>query len=345
MARRATAVSLACLLAAGLTPPLRPAATAWAAADCPAARREADPRTAHSGASSGVGLRMAHDGASSAGGPDAARDGASSAAVSGLGDDPRSPGPREPKPRDVQQVLAELDQRLAGVTVPDAVTVPTWVHVLTDGVRRASDAAIKAQIDTLNAAYSGALGGAPSGVRFRLDGISVKQNATWFVDPIANERAMKTALRKGGPETLNLYIGQLGDLVLGYSAYPYWYNDSPALDGVVIDWRSLPGGTMVNYDRGYTAVHEIGHWLGLFHTFENGCASPGDGIADTPPEAKPTEGCPETKETCAELGGDPIHNFMDYAHDRCMWEFTPEQAKRMHQMWAVYRGRGLLAAP
>ena len=327
MARRATAVSLACLLAAGLTPPLRPAAAARAAGDCRAVGREA-------------GLRTARDGASDATGPAVLE-----SAVLEPADDPRLPGPREPEPRDVQQVLAELGRRLAGVTVPTQVTVPTWVHVLTDGTRRASEAAVRAQIDTLNAAYSGALGGAPTGVRFRLDGISVKENAAWFVDPIGNERAMKTALRKGGPETLNLYIGQLGDLVLGYSTYPYWYRDSPSLDGVNIDWRSLPGGTRVNYDRGYTAVHEIGHWLGLFHTFENGCLSPGDGIGDTPPEARPTEGCPDTKETCAEAGLDPIHNYMDYAHDRCMWEFTAGQATRMHQMWAAYRGRGLLAAP
>jgi hypothetical protein len=237
----------------------------------------------------------------------------------------------------VAKVMAELDKRLAGATPPAQFTVPTQVHVITRGERKVSDQAIKAQIDTLNSAYGGGFGGVDTGVRFKLDGISVKENGAWFADPVGSEKAMKDALHQGGAGTLNLYIAQLSEFMLGFASYPYWYAGAPELDGVVIDWRSLPGGAMTNYNRGFTGVHEIGHWLGLFHTFENGCEVPGDGIDDTPAEAKPTEACPTAKDTCALAGADPAHNFMDYAHDRCMSEFTRGQADRMHEMWAVYR--------
>ncbi|MGS2647329.1 zinc metalloprotease [Streptosporangium sp. LJ11] len=220
-----------------------------------------------------------------------------------------------------------------------AITVPTWVHVITDGRLGAPDVAVRAQIATLNAAYSGRFGGADTGIRFRLDGVTRTANAAWFREPVTHERAIKR-VRRGGPETLNLYLAQLGELVLGYSTYPHGYGKEPGLDGVVVDWRSLPGGAMRSFDRGYTGVHEIGHWLGLLHTFEKGCDPPGDGVADTEPEGQPTEGCPLIKDTCKGGGPDPIHNFMDYSDDRCMSGFTPGQAARMQEMWAVYRGRG-----
>ncbi|WP_204043715.1 zinc metalloprotease [Acrocarpospora phusangensis] len=244
----------------------------------------------------------------------------------------------EPDPAEIARVNEYVKGRLANRMVVTAITVPLWVHALTDGARGASDAAIKNQVATLNSAYGGQLGGVDTGIRFELRGITRTRNREWFRDPLGHEDAMKTGLRRGSRDTLNLYVGQLSELVLGYSTYPHWYKNSPRLDGVVIDWRSLPGGALRDYDRGFTGVHEIGHWLGLLHTFENGCEAAGDSVADTPAQGLPTDGCPEDKDTCPAIPGtDPVHNFMDYSHDRCMSEFTAGQAARMKEMWTAYR--------
>ncbi|WP_245646912.1 zinc metalloprotease [Microtetraspora niveoalba] len=222
----------------------------------------------------------------------------------------------------------------------ETVIVPLWVHVIKDGALGAPDAAVRQQVAALNAAYGGKVGGADTGFRFELKGITHTANSEWFRDPVANEEPMKRKLRTGGPETLNLYLAQLSQLVLGYATYPYWYKDEPQLDGVVIDWRSMPGGPLVNFNRGFTAVHEIGHWFGLVHTFENGCEAPGDFVDDTPPEASPSSGCPGRRDSCPAPGDDPVRNFMDYGYDRCMSEFTAGQAARMHEMWDTYRRSG-----
>lgn len=271
-----------------------------------------------------------HLGAASSGCVRAAR-----SAVPGRGLEPYTPGPAA-----VAEMLADFGLRRSRARLASRlpITVSTWVHVITEGPLGARDSAVHAQVATLNAAYSGRYGGVDTGIRFRLDGITRTDNPAWFRNPLGNERPMKRA-RRGDAQTLNLYIAQLGELVLGYSTYPYWYAGEPDLDGVVIDWRTLPGGSLRNFDRGFTGVHEIGHWLGLLHTFENGCEPPGDAVADTPPEAQPTEGCPLRKDTCKGGGPDPVHNFMDYSQDRCMSEFTAGQATRMQEMWAVYRGR------
>jgi Pregnancy-associated plasma protein-A len=228
----------------------------------------------------------------------------------------------------------EASRRLAG-----RLTVPVRFHVITDGLGRGrlSTSVVAAQIRSLNAAYGGTTGGADTGVSFRLVAADVVREAQWFARPHDYQAQMLGTLDRGGPGTLNLYTASVGSEVLGFSSFPQWYRLRPATDGVVVDYRSVPGGPFEHFNRGYTAVHEIGHWLGLFHPFENGCQAPGDGVDDTPYESQPTLNCPAAKDSCPQPGTDLVHNFMDYAWDPCMTSFTPGQGLRIRAMWAAYR--------
>jgi hypothetical protein len=227
------------------------------------------------------------------------------------------------------------------------VTVQVYFHVVNKGSGIANgdvpDSQINDQIAILNAAYSGAAGAGAANTPFRfvLAGVTRTGNATWFnlSKGSTAETQMKTSLRRGDARTLNIYTANLSNGLLGWATFPWSYAGNPVSDGVVIHFSSLPGGSGAPYNQGDTATHEIGHWLGLYHTFQNGCAkNTGDYVSDTEPERSPAYGCPTGRDSCRGGGVDPINNFMDYSDDYCMYLFTPGQSVRMDNLCLQYRG-------
>lgn len=220
---------------------------------------------------------------------------------------------------------------------PQNVTIDVYWHVINQGSGASNgnipDSMIGDQIAVLNAAYSG------TGFSFRLAGTTRTTNSTWYTGCYgSSEMPMKSALHQGTAQDLNIYSCRPGNGILGYAYFPSDYNSNPARDGVVLLDQSLPGGTAAPYNLGDTATHEIGHWLGLYHTFQGGCTGNGDYVADTPAERSAAFGCPIGQDTCRrDPGIDPVTNFMDYTDDDCMFEFSGGQNVRMSDQWLVYR--------
>ena len=244
--------------------------------------------------------------------------------------------------RDTGQVATDLPARAKGKAPSDfSVTVDVYFHVITDGsVGSLTDRQIRAQIAVLNKTFAGREGGADTGFSFDLAGVTRTDNAKWYASRGGTENEFKKALKQGDDSDLNVYSTS-GWLYLGWAYYPSITDTNQThLDGIVIDWRTVPGASDAyegRFDLGETLTHEAGHWLNLAHTFQGGCKEPGDFVDDTPAQATPTSGCPAGKDTCPAPGTDPIHNYMDYSFDSCYTEFTPGQVQRARDAWLLYR--------
>jgi hypothetical protein len=254
--------------------------------------------------------------------------------------------PTEAQERAADDQASARLRAAAPLLLPTEVRVPVAVHVINIGSTRAlgnvSDVVIGRQMAVLNQAYRGEelAGGTATAFQFDVVSIDRTTNPRWFAmtpDSPAEAEA-KAALHTGDAQTLNLFIAGPGEQLLGWATFPEDYAAQPANDGVVVLHSTLPGGAAEPYAAGDTAVHEVGHWLGLLHTFQGGCGARGDSVADTAREAGPAAGCPRGRDTCVNFAGlDPVTNFMDYSDDACMVTFTPGQSDRMSTRYLAFR--------
>ncbi|KAF7187653.1 Extracellular metalloprotease [Pseudocercospora fuligena] len=255
---------------------------------------------------------------------------------------------------------AELDAAVSNRTmVASAATrnVDTYVHVVTSQSKKDdyTKEMVENQMKVMNEAY------ASMGFSFSTyvvndylqdgtlltilsAGVDFTVQGDWAAaTPGSDEETdMKKELRQGSYGDLNLYfLSDLGGGLLGFCYFPTSNPDAnmQVLDGCINLAGSMPGGETNGYNEGMTAVHESGHWFGLYHTFEgNGCSGNGDQVGDTPIQSSPTTGCPASKDSCPDSPGmDNIHNYMDYSTDECLTEFTSGQSQRARSLFDSFR--------
>ena len=136
----------------------------------------------------------------------------------------------------------------------------------------------------------------------------------------------------------------MGTSIAGYVTAVGCAADSDK-DGIFLNYLITGQGKCCwkeRFNRGRTAVHEVGHWLGLEHTFQGGCVgtdistcnTEGDMVCDTPPTANSNFSNAECtpQNTCTETPNDEtdmVENYMDYTGEKCHVIFTPGQKARM----------------
>ena len=249
--------------------------------------------------------------------------------------------PVNPSAEEMKSMEADFEFRKSalGAVAPNVTggSISVYVHVIrnSSGQGGPTTQQINNQISVLNNAY------ASQGWSFSLVSTDSTNNNTWYTCSGGScESQMKSALRQGTADDLNIYLNNMGGGLLGWATFPSSYASQPTMDGVVVLTASLPGGSAAPYNLGDTATHEVGHWMGLYHTFQGGCTKNNDLVADTPAERSPAYGCPVGRNSCAGSrypGNDPITNFMDYTDDACMDRFSAGQDTRMDQQFTTYR--------
>lgn len=264
------------------------------------------------------------------------------------------------------QIRNWINQNAGNRTSAATYIIPTVVHIVQEtSTDEIPDACVHDQIRILNEdfqAMNADLTGVPTvfqsvigncDVEFCLatidptgastTGITRTVDAANANHSISSSAQLKGLIQWDPTKYFNIWVPKnISGGILGYATFP---GGAANEDGVVINGEYFASGSCAStpYDLGRTATHEVGHWLGLYHTFQDGCAgmsaadcaTAGDNVCDTPPTASPNYGCPpdpnNPPNSCTESPDlpDQTVNFMDYGDDRCLLMFSQGQVDRM----------------
>jgi hypothetical protein len=240
----------------------------------------------------------------------------------------------------------------------NVIKIPVVVHILYHSPsEKISDARVQSQIDVLNKCFRHLNAdsvktpavfkslAADCEIEFQLARSDSRSRSTTGIirkyTPITKwtmDDQMKFSVNMGddawdAKSYLNIWVCNL-DKLAGYASFP---GSDAAKDGLVIDFDAFGAiNSGSGYDLGKTAVHEVGHWLGLKHLWgDENCGD--DGVNDTPKQASYTIGCPSTiRITCGNgPNGDMYMNYMDFTSDLCTNLFTSGQKARMRSLFAA----------
>lgn len=262
--------------------------------------------------------------------------------------------------RQAREELASVMNKKAGIRY-----IPVVFHVIHEnGVENISEAQMMDALRVMNEDYrkkAGTNGGSSTDalaadmeIEFRLAQYDPNGNKHDGINRIEssltdNARENVKALSYwDATRYLNIWVvksidsdGSAGT-VLGFSSFPMSLNFSPNLDGIVVRYDQVGMiGSGQTSQAGRTLTHESGHWLGLYHTFQDGCvggtsstcSAQGDQVCDTPPVADASFGCQTTRNSCSNDSPnlpDLIKNYMDYSDGTCMNLFTTGQKTRVN---------------
>ena len=253
-------------------------------------------------------------------------------------------GAHQPSGEELRQIQNDIDKFKEKGGLQNhrgkVIEIDVYFHIFTtsSGDGAISDETVMKQMDILNDAFSGVPSSysecsgftyeAQTATPFRFNLVhleTIVDDAAFNLDS-CDADTRRAELRKGDCSDLNIFTGYTS--YLGWATFP---NHCPGdgnpefvaneLDSVVLLYSSLPEMGAVPYDEGDTATHEVGHWLGLLHTFHDGgffkgekvlkrlgvlqpsqdCID-GDLVEGTPAESSPAYGCPIERDTCSDTG-------------------------------------------